>query len=337
MPKFNIRRFTGRPSWATPSLVGVLLVALTLLAGCQPKPQKTLTNKLRPFQSGSLIDVESGGGMIASCSYGFHAQRYGQIGLVTAVHCTDTDFDYDGHFTSTNERIWQSYSDDSNPVARVSLKPNMVYYTDDAACEAVASAYPDFYIRWCLYADATFAPFVDQNKTGDEKFYLAGAVANLPLSKKETKLGPVDETHPNTYTGYGYAPLSDTPIYKIGATTGKTEGELPKNIPEYGNFIAQFPSDPRYFANLGVFFVVSDNTAPLVSSGDSGGGVFHATSYTEDPDGPFALTGITIGEAEYQGETLLVMEPLQDILDTLDVEVEIGGSGALGRPVVREN
>ena len=339
MPKFNIRMLKGRPSWASPVFVGVLLMALTLLAGCQPKPQKTLANKLRPFQSGSLVDVESGGDSISSCSYGFHAQLNGEIGLVTAVHCANTDFGYDGHFTSMNERIWQSYDDDRSAIAQVNRKPTMVNYSNDDACRAAIDALGQqgVDIYWCLYADAAFAPFIYQDKTGDDNYYQTGAVANLPLSEDRTRLGPVKEKNPAVYSGYSYAPLSDTPLYKIGATTGKTEGQLPKNIPEFDNFIAHFSNDSREFVNLGVFFAVSDNVAPLVGAGDSGGGVFHAASYTEDPDGDFILTGITIGEAEYQGRTLLVIEPLEDILDTLDVEVEFPAVMALGHPNGREN
>ncbi|GEM89864.1 hypothetical protein HNQ05_001271 [Oceanithermus desulfurans] len=51
------------------------------------------------------------------------------------------------------------------------------------------------------------------------------------------------------------------------------------------------------------------------------------------PDGDFNLVGLTAAMAEYQGQTLLIIEPLGDILDALDVAVEYAGEpGGLGVP-----
>ncbi|GEM89865.1 hypothetical protein [Oceanithermus desulfurans] len=251
----------------------MLLVAFALLAGCNPTPQKTLANKLRPFQAGSWIDVEQPSlSKIAHCSYGFHAQRYGQIGLVTAVHCTDTVFGQDGRFTVSDERVWQSYDDDTNAVARVALKPTLVNYSNDDTCRAAIDALGSqgYGIYWCLGADAAFAPFINQGIRDDEDMYKLGAVANLPLSDTKTRLGPVKEKDPARYTGYLYAPLADDPIYKIGSTTGKTESTLYANAMK-GNFIAPFP-DGHDILYLGVYFATGTHAAPLVDKGDSGGG-----------------------------------------------------------------
>jgi len=321
------------------TLIAAFVLAIQL-GGCQPKQQKTLHDTLRPLQSGSLIDVApdpTSTDPSESCSYGFHAVDHNMYGLVTAVHCTNVEFNTDGEFLYMGERIWQAYginSSSNRPIAQVALKPNVLTYSNSTSCrEAIDSlGSAGQYIYACLPADAAFAPFAEQNIRDNADEYIAGGVASLPLSTNETKIGPVDEKHPDKYTGYISSPISGKPIYKIGATTGKTEGELAIENPIL--FVAERFGQMGEILYLGVYVVRNINSAPLVDFGDSGGAAFHPT-YTGGPNGDFNLIGLTIGQAtDEQGNSYLIIEPLDDILGVFpSMEVEHAGQGGgLGLP-----
>jgi len=330
--------------WLQRAINATTLVAAFVLAiqlgGCQPKQQKTLHDTLRPLQSGSLIDVApdpTSTTPAGSCSYGFHAVDHNMYGLVTAVHCTNVEFNTDGEFLYIGERIWQAYNSNSSsnrPIAQIEFKPSVLTYSNSAPCrEAIDSlGSAGHYIYACLTADAAFAPFIDQSIRDNTDEYIAGGVASLPLSTSETKIGPVDEKHPDKYTGYISSPISGKPIYKIGATTGKTEGELAIENPIL--FVAEEFGQMGEILYLGVYVVRNENSAPLVDFGDSGGAAFHPT-YTGGPNGDFNLIGLTIGQAtDDQGISYLIIEPLGDILGVFpSLEVEHAGEGGgLGLP-----
>jgi len=306
----------------------IAIIFIVFISSCSSPPEKTLNDKLRPFQTGSEVDVaanEYDNSPRGSCSYGFHAISYGKIGLVTALHCTNTDYDYDGGFVVSGEKVWQSYTDDAYAVATVERKPTLLDKWDNDSClEAIEDLGRDD-LRWCLLADAAFAPFVDQSIVNDGDLYQAGAVANVPLSIDETNLGPVAEDDPHFYTGYSYLPTANQPLYKIGSTTGKTVGylvsELPVDIP------ISLEEGGEEVVLLGVYSARSSNAATFADHGDSGGPVFHTTS---GDDGPFTLAGIVSAGTNYG---LLFVEPLGDILASIDIEVEYAGSGGyLGIP-----
>ena len=299
------------------------LLAVASIASCsQPKP-KDLHSDLRPYQAGSRIDLSDNPGDSSprrACSYGFHAQKNGHVGLVTAVHCTNAGLDSSGHFYVFGERIWQSFDYDATVIATVSEKPDLLDKDTSETCRTAIEDLGRYDLRWCLVADAAFAPF---SSTVD---YVAGAVANVPLSVAETKIGPVDEKKYHSYTGYGFQPLEDQPLYKIGATTGKTEGYLVSGIPV--DLPVVLSPGAEEVVLLDLYSAQSYNSATFADHGDSGGPIFH--SYVGDSEGPFVLEGIVSAGTDYG---LLFIEPLGDILDALGVEVEHAGEGGgLGLP-----
>ena len=309
----------------------IFLIIFIIIAACSSPPEKTLNDKLRPYQTGSEINIAANeydtSPTKGSCSYGFHAISYGEIGLVTALHCTNTNYDYEGNFIVTGERVWQSYADDAYAVAKVKQKPILFNKRNDNICREAIEELGRGDLYWCLRADAAFAPFIYQSIANDDDLYQAGAVANVPLSIDETNLGPVMQDDPHFYTGYSYVPFSNEGLYKIGMTTGKTVGylvsEISLNIPlalEQGGEVVVL---------LGVYGAQSSNAATFADLGDSGGPVFHSTNGN---DGPFfTLTGIVSAGTGYG---LLFVEPLGDILASIDIEVEYatGNGGYLGTP-----
>jgi len=252
---------------------------------------------------------------------------------VTALHCTNATINYDGEFNvASGERIWQTYADDVNAIARVGLKPAVLDGWSDDECRQAIDDLGRSDLRWCIRADAVFAPFVHQSDLDDEYTYQAGAVASLPLSVEENKLGPVDEDHPSSYTSYRLYPLYGYNLYKIGSTTGKTVGYL-TGTGDPVNITVRLHEYEDEVVLLGVYPAQSSNTATFADHGDSGGMVFQSFN-GGGSDSDFTLEGVVSAGTSYG---LLFIEPLGDILDELDVEIEFPAVMALGHPNGREN
>ena len=79
--------------WKRALAVCALLTLAVVVSSCGGgggSNNKTLTDKLRPYQAGSMIDVAEGATSTSpghGCSYGFHAQRcYGPDGAERLRH-----------------------------------------------------------------------------------------------------------------------------------------------------------------------------------------------------------------------------------------------------------
>ncbi len=308
----------------------LFLALLPSLDGCGKGTQKLkkLTDNVRPLQLGTEIGLSSDPSTRLPdgiCSFGFYAARADQTpapeGLVTALHCANMQLTEDGGYRVANgEPVWQSRPANSGVIARVAVKPKIL-----KKGEAYRNFYcPKYWRRrgintpYCVAADAVFADLRDGVKTWP------GAVANVPLSIKETKIRLNSESKFDLQSGVLNDPIPGEVVYKIGRTTGKTR----LYVVGEDLVVLVRSKDGRYFNYLRLFKAVDmwDDPAPQVAQGDSGGPVFH--NFRDAHDG-YVLVGITVVGRVEDGTEVLYIEPVSDIKRMLPVEPEYAGSGGV--------
>jgi hypothetical protein len=304
----------------------LFLALLPCLGACGKGAQKKkkLTDAVRPLQLGTEIGVGSDSFAKVPeviCSFGFYAERTDLTpapeGLVTALHCANMLLTENGGYQVVNrEPIWQSRPTDSRVIARVAMKPKIL-----KKGEAYRNFYCPKYWRmintaYCVAADAVFADLSDGVKT------LPGAVANVPLSIKKTKITLNSESEFDLQSGVLADPIPGEIVYKIGRTTGKTR----LYVVGEDLVVLVRSKDGRHFNYLRLFKAVDmwEDPAPQVDQGDSGGPVFH--NFRNAHDG-YILVGITAVSAIEDGSEVLYIEPVSDIKRMLPVEPEYAGSG----------
>lgn len=203
---------------------------------------QTLQDRFDPVPGGVQIHFSN-----FLCSIGVIAQRAGQLGFVTASHCTDTQGGVEG-----TQYFQPLSSTDGTVIATEVADPTYFTSRDDSRCPRGGH---------CRFSDASFAA-----STGARSFAL-GEIAHTTGFGSLTFDGTFYDIT-GTATGNGVVGTSRS---KVGRTTGFTTGTVTQSCVDTG-------VSGSNKVLLCQDFVSADGSQPIVGGGDSGSQVFTGTS-----------------------------------------------------------
>jgi hypothetical protein len=232
----------------------------------------TLQSEIRPTENGTQIHF---GNYV--CSIGFNADFGTVRSMITASHCTNTQGGVEGTTYAQPLR-----SVDPTVIATEVSDPA---YTSLPGCSSN---------KRCRYSDASRAAYSSGVTSGRGLIARTTGVNNGDLTVSGTITVSAQDNTNDHFTGN---------IDKVGRTTGWTRGA------ESGTCATVNVSGSTI--QLLCQTLVTNNSAAIVSGGDSGSGVFKYNS-----DGTATLIGILWGGS---GTSTFVFSPLKN------VEAELGG------------
>ena len=293
--------------------------------GSQPEPVE-LTQKVRPVQGGTQVDVAYWDEIEepqnrGTCTYAvfvrdadYDSATYDKSGLLTADHCAykkDAATLYD-NLTSTGQDVWQSFEGDAQQtdrvVAWVTRRAPFKMWNEDG-CQAFDDAGNS--IKFCQVADALFAQLEPDEDLSD------AGLANVPLSTTQVELTIDNPDDYHQYIGAYNTPFTNSRVYKIGRTTGKTRGIV---IDRWNSITVKSGKLDVLRLNYGVYVIEPEDNIKMAAGGDSGSPVLYQSSSMSDDE--YALVGIVVAARGSDG--MMFMDPWGEIRDELKLSIASG-------------
>lgn len=221
------------------------------------QPRVTLSDRHRPIRGGSQFVFRTGNNVLSSCTVGmngvyFNSSSY--AGFVTASHCTQSSWTYTGNSAG------QPTTAQADLVAAEYDDPDYTF----AICPGVTPENGYAAAIGCRWSDSAFYRYLEPVRSTA----WGGATIHTTEYASYAQVGSIVINGSLPVTGDAPASVVGTILYKMGAATGATYGQVTQTCSD------QWGAPPPLDPTKGVFLLCQDGSDLYNESGDSGGPVY---------------------------------------------------------------